>query len=247
MQKILDPLEHTNSDEAKETRIARRELLKLAPLAAFGAFAVPGLQSRLLERGREFMSTAQRAIGPMRLAPTFTAADLTPLKQFPVNAYLTDDPGVDPAEWRLKIHGAVARPTEFTLAQLRALPRFTQITRHICIEGWTVIGSFTGVRLSEVLRHVGAASDARLVEFECADDYYESLDLPAAVHPQTMLCYEMYGEPLTPAHGAPLRLQMPIKLGYKQAKHVVEMRVARVQTARRGYWVDQGYPAYGGI
>ena len=230
-----------------ESKIGRRELLKLAPLAAFGAFAVPGMQTRLLDGGREWMSDVQTAFGPSRQAPTFSKADLTPLENFPINAYLTDDPGVDPADWRLKINGAVAQPVELTLAELRALPRFTQITRHICIEGWAVIGSFTGVRLNDVLEHVGAAPDARFVEFECADDYYEFLDVRAARHAQTMLCYEMYGEPLTPAHGAPLRLQMPTKLGYKQAKHLVEMRVTRVLGARRGYWVDQGYPGSGGL
>ena len=82
---------------------------------------------------------------------------------------------------------------------------------------------------------------------ECADDYYETLEIAAALHPQTLLCYEMYGRPLTPAHGAPLRLQMPTKLGYKQAKHLVNMRVTRVLGARRGYWADQGYPQYGGL
>lgn len=110
-----------------------------------------------------------------------------------------------------------------------------------------MVGSFAGARMSDFLRLVGAAPDARFIEMECADDYYEFIEMPAAVHPQTLLCYEMYGRDLTPAHGAPLRLQTPAKLGYKQAKHLVEMRVTRVLSARRGYWVDQGYPAYGGL
>jgi DMSO/TMAO reductase YedYZ molybdopterin-dependent catalytic subunit len=186
-------------------------------------------------------------MGRTALAPVFSAADLTAFAQFPVNAYLTDDPEIEEQSWRLVVKGAVARPGEYTLDQIRALPKTRQITRHICVEGWSVIGSFGGSRLSDFLRLVGAAPDARYIEVDCYDDYYEFLDMPAAMHPQTLLCYEMYDKPLTPQHGAPLRLQMPTKLGYKQAKYLVEMRVVRTLTSRRGYWVDQGYPAYGGL
>jgi len=138
MQKVVD---HNSSrpnrieTSQQERPLARRELLKLAPLSALGAFAVPGLQRSLLDRGREFTSQIQSALGSTRPAPTFSEIDLAPLRQFPVNAYLTDNPGIDPDEWRLKISGAVARPCEYTLADLRALPSVTQITRHICIEG----------------------------------------------------------------------------------------------------------------
>ena len=231
-----------------ERKIARRELLKLSPLAALGAFAVPGIQPSLLTHGRDFSASAAAALrSDTRLAPAFPPAQLTRLADFPINSYLTPDPGVDAETWRLTVKGAVDRPGEYTMAQLLALPKVEQITRHICVEGWAAIGSFAGVRLGDFLRWVGAASDARYVELECADDYYEFLEMPAARHPQTLLCYEMYGQPLAPAHGFPLRLQMPTKLGYKQAKHLVEIRVTRVLGARRGYWVDQGYPAYGGL
>jgi DMSO/TMAO reductase YedYZ molybdopterin-dependent catalytic subunit len=223
-------------------------MLKLSPLAALAAFAVPGVQERLLAQGREFTSAALPALQSGRsLAPTFAAAQVTPLERFPVNAYLTEDPEIAGADWRLSITGAVSKPGEYTLPQIHALPRVEQNTRHICIEGWAVIGNFGGTRLRDLLQAVGAAPDARFVEVECGDDYYEFLDMPTALHPQTLLCYEMYGRPLTAAHGAPLRLQMPTKLGYKQAKYLVELRVGHVLGARRGYWVDQGYPAWGGL
>jgi DMSO/TMAO reductase YedYZ molybdopterin-dependent catalytic subunit len=122
-----------------------------------------------------------------------------------------------------------------------------QNTRHICIEGWDVIGSFAGTRVDDFLTQVGADPSARFLEVECADDYYESIDMASARHPQSLLCYEMYGQPLSREHGAPLRLVMPTKLGYKQAKYIVAMRVTRVLSARRGYWEDQGYSWHGGI
>ncbi len=231
-----------------EKQIARRELLKLSPLLSLAAFAVPSIQRRLLAGGRELTGTAQSSLRrAAAIAPSFSTSDLTPIENFPVNAYLTEDPGVDIGAWRLSVTGAVERPGEYTLAQIKSLPKIHQITRHVCIEGWPVIGSFAGARLADFLKFVGAAPDAHFIEVECADDYYEFIEMPAALHPQTLLCYEMYGGDLTPAHGAPLRLQTPAKLGYKQAKHLVEMRVTRVLGARRGYWVDQGYPAYGGL
>jgi DMSO/TMAO reductase YedYZ molybdopterin-dependent catalytic subunit len=225
----------------------RRELLKLSPLLGLGAFAVPSLQQRLLSAGREWTGRALETVRGDQLAPVFSKAELTPFGEFPVNSYLADDPEVDIEEWKLTVKGAVARPGDYGLEQLRTLPRVEQITRHVCVEGWSVIGSFAGARLADFLRIVGADPYARYVEFECYDDYYEFLEMPAALHPQTLLCYEMYGQPLTAEHGAPLRLQMPTKLGYKQAKYVVEMRVTHELGSRRGYWVDQGYPAYGGL
>jgi DMSO/TMAO reductase YedYZ molybdopterin-dependent catalytic subunit len=110
-----------------------------------------------------------------------------------------------------------------------------------------VIGSFGGVRLGDVLTLVGADLKARVLEIACADDYYESLDMATARHSQSLLCDEMYGRPLTRAHGAPLRLVLPTKLGYKQAKYIVGLRVTNVLGSKRGYWVDQGYSWYGGL
>ena len=118
--------------------------------------------------------------------------------------------------------GAVQKPGEYKLAQIQSLPRVRQNTRHVCVEGWDVIGRFGGARLSDFLQMIGADTTARFVYVECADDYYESLDMATALHPQTLLCYEMYDRPLTREHGAPLRLQIPTKVGYKQAKYLTE-------------------------
>jgi DMSO/TMAO reductase YedYZ molybdopterin-dependent catalytic subunit len=98
------------------------------------------------------------------------------------------------------------------------------------------------------LRWIGADLTARYLEVECADQYYESIDMATVLHPQTLFCYEMYGQPLDRGHGAPLRLQMPTKLGYKQAKYLNTIRVTNVlKSGKRGYWEDQGYDWYGGL
>jgi len=145
--------------------------------------------------------------------------------------------------WNLTVSGAVEKARDYSLAQIQALPKFTQNTRHVCVEGWDVIGNFGGARLSDFMKVVGADLTARFVTVECADDYYESLDMATALHPQTLLCYEMYGQPLTREHGAPVRLSIPTKVGYKQAKYLTSLKVTNVLT-RVGYWEDQGYSDY---
>jgi DMSO/TMAO reductase YedYZ molybdopterin-dependent catalytic subunit len=114
------------------------------------------------------------------------------------------------------------------------------------VEGWDVIGRFGGVRLSDFLKSVGADLSARFLTVECADDYYETLDMATALHPQTLLCYEMYDQPLTREHGAPLRLTIPTKVGYKQAKYLTDMKVTNV-VQKFGYWEDQGYSEFYGL
>ena len=186
-------------DEKKFRQIGRRELLKLTPVLALGAFAIPSLQEGLLKKGLGFSDWASaRLFRSGHLAPTFDNAELTPFAKFPINGYDVDDPGVIFENWTLTVTGAVKKPGDYTLAQVQALPRFRQNTRHICVEGWDVIGRFGGARLSDFLLMVGADPTARFIEVNCADDYYESLDMATALHPQTLLCYEMYEQPLDP-------------------------------------------------
>ena len=234
--------------EREVRRLNRRELLKLAPLAVMGAFAVPGLGERLVNRGLALSDrAAERFFRRGRLAPTFSDRELTPLERFPINSYSAYDPAADLANWTLMVGGLVQRPGEYTLAQIRELPRRAQNVRHICIEGWDVIGNFGGVRLSDFLDFVGADPAARFVEVTCLDDYYSSYDMESCRHPQTLLCDEMYGRPLTGEHGAPLRIHMPVKLGYKSAKYLYELRVSNVLRREKGFWEDQGYSWHGGI
>jgi DMSO/TMAO reductase YedYZ molybdopterin-dependent catalytic subunit len=220
----------------------------MLPLAAAGAL--------LTDRGRTAVQQAGMAVSDgaagwtfrsAHLAPVFGDREVTPLERYPVNSYLVADPEIDLDDWRLEVSGLVSRAGAYALDEVRRLARVTQNTRHVCIEGWDVVGNFGGVKIADFLRWVGAAPDARFLEVRCADDYYESIDLASARHPQSLLCDEMYGAPLTREHGAPLRLVMPTKLGYKQAKYVVGLKVTNVVASRRGYWEDQGYPWHGGL
>jgi len=227
--------------------MGRRELLKLSPVIALGAFAIPRVQSHLLKAGLGFSDWASAQLFRSgHLAPTFAESDVTPFAKFPLNTYDVDDPEIDLSNWNLSVSGAVQKPGNYTLAQIQALPKVAQNTRHVCVEGWDVIGRFGGARLSEFLNMVGADQSARFITLECADDYYESLDMSTALHPQTLLCYEMYDQPLTCGHGAPLRLNVPTKIGYKQAKYLTGLKVAHV-LEKAGYWEDQGYSEFYGL
>jgi DMSO/TMAO reductase YedYZ molybdopterin-dependent catalytic subunit len=233
----------------KEIRqMTRRELLKLLPLATLGAAAIPGVNETLLKAGASLADRAgERLYRPANLATSFRASDLTPLEKFPVNNYSAYDPANDLADWTLEVEGMVARPGEYTMEAIKELPKQTQIVRHICIEGWDVIGEFAGARLADFLQLVGVDPAAKFVEVSCLDDYYSSYDIASCLHPQTLLCYEMYGQALPSAHGAPLRIHMPVKLGYKSAKYVYSMRVSNVLGKQKGFWEDQGYSWYGGV
>jgi DMSO/TMAO reductase YedYZ molybdopterin-dependent catalytic subunit len=234
-------------DSRKFKSITRRELLKLTPIVALGAFAIPRVREPLLKTGLGFSDwVSAKMFRSGHLAPTFADSELTPFDKFPINGYDVEDPGVDFAKWNLTVSGAVQKPGDYALDQIQDLPKITQNTRHVCVEGWDVIGRFAGARLSDFLTMTGADTTARFITVECADDYYESLDMATALHPQTLLCYEMYGQPLTREHGAPLRLNIPTKVGYKQAKYLTDLKVTNV-LKKVGYWEDQGYSEFYGL
>jgi DMSO/TMAO reductase YedYZ molybdopterin-dependent catalytic subunit len=237
----------TDLKDRKGRSLTRRELLRLSPLLALGAFAIPNLQLPLLKSGVKFTDWASsKWFRRTHLAPTFADSELTPLAKFYVNTYDVDDPGIDLNSWVLKVSGDVQRPGDYTLAQIQALPKITHNTRHVCVEGWDAIVRFGGVRISDFLSYVGANRNSRFIYVECADDYYESLDMATALHPQSLLAYEMYDRPLTREHGAPLRLRLPTKIGYKSAKYLTTLKVTDI-LPKAGYWEDQGYPAYYGL
>jgi len=242
-----DPKKISPNSEAAFARLSRREILKVAPVLLLGAFALPSLQESLLKRGLGFSDWAsKRLFRQGHLAPTFEDSDLTPVDMFPINDYDVDDPGVILESWSLTVSGAVQRPGEYKLSQIKSLTHIRQNTRHVCVEGWDVIGRFGGARLSDFLNMIGADTSARFISVSCADDYYESLDMATALHPQTLLCYEMYDQPLTREHGAPLRLNIPTKIGYKQAKYLTDLKVTNILD-KVGYWEDQGYSEFYGL
>ena len=161
------------------------------------------------------------------------------------------------ADWSLRVDGLVSRPSDFSLERLRAMRSRTQITRHDCVEGWSAIGKWTGVPLSEVLALVQPQPGARYVVFHCADlmddgdRYYESIDLEDAYHPQTILAYALNDKPLPIANGAPVRVRIERQLGYKMAKYIMRIELVAsfdtIAAGRGGYWEDRGYEWYAGI
>jgi DMSO/TMAO reductase YedYZ molybdopterin-dependent catalytic subunit len=159
--------------------------------------------------------------------------------------------------YKLVVDGLADHPQALSLAALRALPLQTQITRHDCVEGWSAIGKWRGVRLADVLAIAGPKAGARYAIFSCFDrddqgtQYYESLDLTQAAHPQTLLALDLNDAPLDNDHGAPVRLRIPTQLGYKSAKWVYRIELASTfagtGSGNGGYWEDQGYEWYAGI
>ena len=221
--------------------------------------------TRVLDTGEAVTRRVQRALTrPGAMAREFPESARSAV--FPPNG--TTDPGTaayqalranDFADWRLEVRGLVQRPQHLSLAELRALPARTQVTRHDCVEGWSAIAKWTGVRMATVLDAAGVLPAARYVVVHCADVmddetgavYYESVDLADAYHEQTILAYDMNDQVLPVAHGAPLRLRVERQLGYKMAKYVMALEVvdgfARIGGGRGGYWEDEGYEWYAGI
>ncbi|MEO6746762.1 MAG: molybdopterin-dependent oxidoreductase [Caldimonas sp.] len=181
---------------------------------------------------------------PNRLAPTYP--DSMVRRPFPFNAYYGENEVrvVDSDAWRLEVTGLVADKRQWTLADLHAMPQQEQVTRHICVEGWSAVGKWGGVPFAHFLKRVGADLSAKYVGFKCADDYHTSIDMATALHPQTNLSLTYDGTVLLPRNGYPLKLRMPTKLGYKNPKHIRAIYVTN--TYPGGYWEDQGYNWFGG-
>jgi DMSO/TMAO reductase YedYZ molybdopterin-dependent catalytic subunit len=205
------------------------------------------------------------------MAHEYKVSDISPRFKpngtlYPPGEDYEDAVNEDFASWRLTVDGMVNRPLSLSVADIRRLPQRTQITRHDCVEGWSAIGQWTGVQLGLLLRTAGVLPQAKYAVFHCADNlegepakggaqapgqYYESIALVDAVHPQTLIAHSLNGKPLDVAHGAPLRLRVERQLGYKQAKYLqrVELtdRLSGLYGGKGGYWEDRGYEWYAGI
>jgi DMSO/TMAO reductase YedYZ molybdopterin-dependent catalytic subunit len=253
-------------------RRERRGLLR-AGLAAAAGTALSGCDAishneaavEVMRSAESLTMGVQRVLGRRAMAQEFTTADIAPV--FRPNG--TTMPGGEEyaallkggfANWRLKVDGQVQKPLEFTLAQLRDMPARTQITRHDCVEGWSCIGQWKGVRLSHVLALAQLKPEVKYIVFHCLDRmeeddedslYYESIDLDDAFHEQTILAYELNGHPLPVENGAPLRARIERQLGYKQPKYVQRIEAVAdlrpIREGRGGYWEDLGYNWYAGI
>ena len=236
-----------------------------AMLAACGQ-AGTSLAEQARRMGEGLTRRTQRLLIPRdALAPTYSRAEIS--LDFKANGSISPRAADykallanDFADYRLVIDGLVERPLSLGLAELHTRPSQSQITKHDCVEGWTSIGEWTGVRLETLLDEAGLKPEARYIVFHCfdaltqtedGDRYYESIDLIDARHPQTILAWAMNGETLPVPHGAPLRLRVERQLGYKQAKYIRRIEAvesfAHIGGGKGGYWEDRGYEWYAGI
>lgn len=251
----------------------RRFLIGAGVTAAAGALSGcsfltenDSAQQVLAMAERLTMASQRFLLSDQALAREFTEADLSPV--FKSNGTHMPD-GEEYAalaegnfkDWRLVVDGLVENPLSLSLDDLKKLPARTQITRHDCVEGWSAIGKWTGVPLGLIVKAAGLKPDARYLVFHCADEYektldgsgqyYESIDLVDAFHPQTILAYGMNGGDLPIPNGAPLRLRLERQLGYKQAKYLMRIEAvasfASLYRGNGGFWEDRGYEWYAGI
>lgn len=222
-----------NDDDAVRKVIASAESLDLAFIGSSHALA------------KEY---PESAISPVfRVNGFATPSDRTYLGYLATNF----------ATYRLEVVGMVQRPLSLSVAQLYRFRQVSQITRHDCVEGWSVIGKWGGVRLGDVLDAARPRVGAAFVVFHCMDrddsgvPYYESLDFAQSQHPQTILALRLNDRSIDPDHGAPVRLRIPTQLGYKSAKWVKRIEIVRsfetIGGGSGGYWEDQGYEWYAGI
>ena len=232
-------------------RVERRLFLRQA--LSFGALSMLtgcdiGMNDdveKVLWKVARFNDKVQAALfDPNKLAPVYPESAMT--DPFPFNAFYGEDdtPVIDGSDYKLQVSGLVDDKTPWTLARLRALPQTSQITRHICVEGWSAIGKWGGAPFHVFLDRIGADKRAKYVGFKCADKYYTSIDMATALHPQTLLALD-YGDAELPVkYGYPLKLRVPTKLGFKNPKLIAEIYVTNDFPG--GYWEDQGYNWFSG-
>jgi DMSO/TMAO reductase YedYZ molybdopterin-dependent catalytic subunit len=229
-------------------RLFLRNTASLGALALLtGCEIVDGRSAeKVLRVVSEFNDWVQaRLFNPNRLAETYPESAIT--RPFPFNAFYAEEaaPDVDEDRFRLVVDGLVERKEPWTLQQLYGLPQETQITRLICVEGWSAIGKWTGAPLSEFLRRIGADTTAKYVHFACAEGYSVSIDMATALHAQTQMTFRFDNQVLPTKFGFPMRIRMPTKLGFKNPKHVIGLAVLNTYTG--GYWEDRGYNWFSGL
>ena len=196
------------------------------------------LMSRWNDRAQAFLFSDQR------LAPTFAESEV--VRDFRYNAFfpVADVPKLSAADYRLQLSGLIANKHPWSVEQLHALPQESQITRHVCVEGWSMIGKWGGPRLSDFLQRVGADLSAKYVGFQCADGYYGSIDMPSALHPQTIMAVKFADEIIPARYGYPFKVRIPTKLGFKNPKWVTTIFVTNRYPG--GFWEDRGYNWFSG-
>jgi DMSO/TMAO reductase YedYZ molybdopterin-dependent catalytic subunit len=240
-------LERTKELVNVERRLFLRQGLSLGALTLLAGCELTDQESvqRVLMAMSGWNDRAQEWLfDPSRLAPEFPESRIT--RPFPFNGYYSEDEVrvIDGSKYKLELAGKISEKKPWTLPELYALPQVSQVTRHICVEGWAAIGKWSGVRFSDFLQRVGADTTAKYVGFQCADDYYGSIDMATALHPQTLMAFDWDGGRLPPKYGYPMKIRIPTKLGFKNPKLVTAMFVTNEYPG--GYWEDKGYNWFSG-
>ncbi|KAF2989955.1 Protein-methionine-sulfoxide reductase catalytic subunit MsrP [Methylocystis sp. MJC1] len=233
--------------ERVERRLFLKQSLSLGALTMLSGCTLKDEDAvdRLLFAMSRFNDAAQAALfNPGKLAPVYSEAEIT--TPFPFNAYYEEGlaPVIDGERYRLLLSGLIENKRPWSLQELRDLPQVSQITRHVCVEGWSAIGKWGGVPFRVFLERIGADMTARYVGFRCADNYSTSIDMPSALHPQTLLALDFPGRPGETKYGFPVKIRIPTKLGFKNPKFVTEIFITNDNPG--GYWEDKGYNWFSG-
>jgi DMSO/TMAO reductase YedYZ molybdopterin-dependent catalytic subunit len=230
--------------------MSRRQLLQLSGLSGIGLLLNGCRSSDFAEGVGNAIDPLNQKVEELLLRPQALAAEY-PISSIEPQELRTNSfktvPTIDSDTFKLVIDGAVNQPMQLRMSDLQKMPLQSMVIRHVCVEGWAAIVQWGGVRLHDLIALAQPQSAARYVYFTSGDGYYSSWDMPSAMHPQTLLAYQMNGQPLPADNGAPLRLAAPIKLGYKQSKWVTKVTVMNQLPTKKGYWEDQGYEWFGGL
>ena len=182
---------------------------------------------------------------PDHLAPTFGEDRVMKPPRFNAHYDVEDVKPVDGATWKLELAGLIENKRPWSAQELYALPEQELIIRHICVEGWDYIGQWSGPNLRLFLERIGADLTAKYLAFQCADGYTESIDMPTALHPQTILATKYAREPITDPFGFPLRLRTATKLGFKNPKWITSIEVTN--NFPDTYYRKEGFNWFSGI
>jgi DMSO/TMAO reductase YedYZ molybdopterin-dependent catalytic subunit len=182
---------------------------------------------------------------PNHLAPTYSESQVVIPPRFNAHYEVEDVRPVDGKTWKLELSGRIENKRPWTVEDIYALPEQELIIRHICVEGWDYIGQWSGPNLRAFLERIGADLTAKYIAFRCADGYTESIDMPSALHPQTILATKYAKQPIADPFGFPLRLRTSTKLGFKNAKWIVAMEVTNVFPDT--YYRKEGFNWFSGI